>query len=224
MRKPALIALPLLVLAVFFGVETWQAWVAPFPAAGPGTGAGSGEWQPGLTATEQAPRDFTGIAAVVIARPLFRPDRQPYREPVGPVLPARNYDSELSQFLLLGVISLEGEPTGLVTSRVANRPERWDVKAGDTLPGFSVKEVRLDGLVLAADGREFLMPLYAGPPAVSKTGPVRVDTPRKDGTPAQPAPPAPQIPGAAPPPRPATQAVPPVPPSPAVVPRYIPRR
>jgi hypothetical protein len=232
MRKPVILTLALAVLALFFGLETRHAWIAPSPAGDNAAAAGSGTWQPGVTGPEMPPpKDFSGVVAALTARPLFRPDRQPYREPVAPVLPARNYELELSQFSLLGILAFGNEPMGLVTGRVANRPERWEVKAGDSLPGFSVKEVRVDGLTLAADGREFLLPLYAGPPTAAKSLPVRTEVPRKDAAAAQPAAaPAPPKPAPAPAPAQPRSAPPPAPvqpapsPGPSVAPRYIPGR
>jgi hypothetical protein len=97
------------------------------------------------------------------------------------------------------------------------------------LEGFMVKEVRMDGLLLAADGREFLLPLYAGAPTAAP-GALRTEAPRRDAAPKSIAPPASAVPS-----RPAELAPPsrapgasPAPFSsgtpPAMTPRYIPGR
>ena len=61
------------------------------------------------------------------------------------------------------------------------------MKAGDALPGFTVKEVGVEGLLLTADGREFLLPLYAGAPTAAG-GAVRTETIRRNAPPPAPAP------------------------------------
>ena len=49
MRKPALLAVTLAFLALFFGWETWRAWRAPLPAAGNGARPPGVIWQPSAT-------------------------------------------------------------------------------------------------------------------------------------------------------------------------------
>ncbi len=68
---------------------------------------------------------------------------------------------------------------GVVVGKGGNKEERWEVKKGDSLQGFAVKEVGMDGLRLTADGKEFLLPLYAGPPTAAG-GAVRTGTTRRD--------------------------------------------
>jgi hypothetical protein len=166
----------------------------------------------------------------VKSRPLFRSDRRPFTEAVAGAVPARNFDAELSKLSLIGILAIGDDPKGIVVSKGGTRSERWEVKAGDELPGFRVKEVRTDGLAVTAEDREFLLPLYAGPPTAAG-GTVRTEAPRMEAAPAQPAaapatapaqprPAAAQAPAQ---PRPAPQ--PAVQPSgPAVAPRYIPGR
>jgi hypothetical protein len=60
-----------------------------------------------------------------------------------------------------------------------NKGERWEVKRGDSFQGFTVKEVGMEGLRLTADGKEFLLPLYAGAPTAAGSA-VRTDTTRRD--------------------------------------------
>jgi hypothetical protein len=224
MRKPYLLALGLALLALFFGWRTQQMLDAP-PAAGDSAArpVATG-WQPGAPAPDPPPPQDTATAvAAVKNRPLFRADRRPFTEAAAGAVPARNFDAELSRLSLIGILAIGDDPKGIVVSKGSARSERWEVKAGDELPGFLVKEVRTDGLAVTAEGREFLLPLYAGPPAAAGGGPVRTDLPRKD--------PAAQAPVPSTPPRPAppsaTPAVqPPLPasPAPAVAPRYIPGR
>jgi len=179
-RRPALAILALSLLALLFGWETRQALRAMPGGRDNAVTASAGAWQPGVSAPDpHPPPDPTPAAAAVSARPLFRPDRQPFREQ-GPAA-ARNYETELSRFTLLGVLGFGDEPVGVVTGKTGNKTDRWDLKAGDALPGFTVKEVGMEGLLLTADGREFLLPLYAGAPTAAG-GAVRTEATRRDAT------------------------------------------
>jgi len=195
-RRPALAILALSLLALLFGWETRQAFRATPGGQDIAATATAGVWQPGVAAPDpQPPPDPTPAAAAVSARPLFRPDRQPFREQ-GPGA-ARNYETELSRYTLIGVLGFGDAPVGVVVGKAGNKGERWEVRKGDPLPGFTVKEIGMEGLLLTADEREFLLPLYAGPPTVA-AGALRTETTRRDA--AQPAPgsAAPARPGAPP--------------------------
>ena len=188
MRRPALATLALSLLALLFGWETRQALRETPGGQDNAAMATTGSWQPGYSTPDPVPPgDPTPAAAAVTARPLFRPDRQPFREQVASTIPARNYEAEMSRFSLLGVLGFGDAPVGVVTGKTGNKTDRWELKAGDALPGFMVKEVRMDGLLLAADGREFLLPLYAGPPTAA-TGALRTEVPRRDAAQPSPAP------------------------------------
>jgi len=234
MRRPHLLALALAVLALFFGWRAQQALDAPVPAGDNASRAAAAGWQPGAPVPDPPPPPETTVAvAAVKNRPLFRSDRQPYREPVAGAVPARNFDAELSRLSLIGVLFIGDDMRGVVVSKGgagSARPERWEVKAGDDLPGFKVKEVRTDGLALTAEDREFLLPLYAGAPVA---GAARTEAPRKEAAPGQPAavPGAPPAPSTVPAPPSRTGVTPPVPVQPPrtappapVSPRYIPGR
>ena len=180
MRRPVLATVALSLLALLFGWETRQALQAVPGGRDNVATAPAGAWQPGVTTPDpQPPPDPGPTVAAVTARPLFRPDRQPFREQAGSPVPARNYEAEMSRFSLLGVLGLGDAPMGLVTSKSGHQTDRWELKAGDALPGFMVKEVRTDGLLLAADGREFLLPLYAGAPTAAPGGALRTDVQRQ---------------------------------------------
>jgi hypothetical protein len=147
------------------------------------------------------PQDAPGKASyigsglsTVVARPVFRPDRKPFQEGSADV-PLRNYEAELSQYTVLGVLMAGDERKAVVVSKGANKGERWEVGTGDSLAGFTVKEVGEDGLIVTADDREFTLPLYAGgPKAVGRTplrtevAPARSPARRKPPTSAKPAP------------------------------------
>ncbi len=200
MKRPVFIASILLLLAFLFGWETRQAWLA-VPGGTDNTAAAPRDlWQPGAATPDPAPPADTGpIVAAIAARPLFRADRQPYRESAVAAAAARNYESELARFTLLGVLGIGDTLTGLVVSKAGTRTDRWELKAGDALPGFTVKAVRADGMAVMADGREFLLPLYAGAPTAA-AGALRTETHRRDAPPpASPvAHPAPSVPSPAP--------------------------
>jgi len=237
MRKPYLLALALSLLALYFGWRMRQAMDAT-PSAGDNVArAAATGWQPGAPTPDPPPPPETASAvAAVKNRPLFRADRRPYTEAAAT---ARNFDAELARLSLIGIMVIGDDRKGIVVSKGGPRTERWEVKVGDELSGFQVKEVRTDGLAVTAEEREFLLPLYAGPPTASGGGPVRTEAVRKEPAPAQPAAgaaPAPGQPRPASPPvqRPATPQPPPVPPTvqpapspapaPGRSPRYIPGR
>jgi hypothetical protein len=231
MRRPALATLALSLLALLFGWETRQALLATPGGQDNAASAPAGVWKPGVpTPDPQPPRDPMPTAAAVVARPLFRPDRQPFREQTAGVS-VRNYEGELSRFSLLGVLSFGDGLKGLVVSRSGARTDRWEVKAGDTFPGFTVKEVRTDGLLVTADEREFQLPLYAGSPTATG-GALRTNVPKAASAPpvtsatTAPAQPAPKAGQAAPaPPVPGARPQPSAPVSPRDIrPRYVPGR
>jgi len=239
MRKPAVLVLALALLALFFGWETLQAWKGTRDAQDTVASLPQRVWQPGAAIPDPPPpADTTAAVSAIAGRPLFRQDRQPFRE--GAAVPLRNYEAELSRFSLLGVFAFGNDRQGLVVSRSGSRTDRWELKEGDSFPGFTVKEVRTDSLLVTADGREFQLPLYAGPPTAAagalRTETPRVDVPRPASSPAPVPAPAPRAtappasqppqtrPAAAPPatatsPAPATQ-----PQQPVFTPRYVPGR
>jgi len=224
MRKPALLVLVFAFLALFFGWETWRAGHAPLPVADNGARPPGVVWQPGTAVPDPSPPpEVASMISAVVARPVFRADRKPFGE-AGSM---RAYDQELSRFSLIGILVFGDEQKGLVVSKAGPRSDRWEVKAGDSLPGFTVKEVRTDGLALTADGREFLLPLYAGGPAAAG-GALRTEAQRRDAAPApQPAVPSPTASPSmpAPGPAPAFQSVPqPTPGQPSPAQRNVPRR
>ena len=203
MRRPALAPLALSLLALLFGWETRQALRETPRGQDNAATAPTGAWQPGVSSPDpQPPPDPAPVSAAVAARPLFRQDRQPFRETAS--APARNYETELSRFTLLGVLGFGDGPVGVVTGKTGNKTDRWELKAGDALPGFTVKEVGIDGLRLTADGQEFLLPLYAGAPtAAARRAPDRDDASGATNPTA-----APGIPGSA---KPAVSGAPPGP-------------
>jgi len=229
-------------LALFLFWETRQALRGTPVGQDNASTTSVGSWQPGAPAPEPAlPADPAQMVAAIAARPLFRPDRQPFREKEASPIAARNYDTELSRYTLLGVLGFGEEPVGGVTGKTGNKTDRWELKAGDDLPGFTVKEVGMEGLRLTSDGREFLLPLYAGAPTAAGSA-LRTEGTRRDatqpsaasGAPASakpavsgarpgpaalpaPAPPAPQ-------PRAAPVHAPPYRTPPSVAPRFVPGR
>ncbi len=182
MNRAALWILVLASATVFFGWETYRACTRPVvpgetipvgaayspkTAAAP-AGAGSG----GAT--------ISGMSSL-LARPVFRPDRRPSEEGGGGN-PQRNYETELARYTLLGVLREGDRMVALVVGNGAAKGERWEVGRGDSLPGFTVKAVSEDGLVLRADGREFPLPLYAGGPKTVGSGSLRTEVPSRPAT------------------------------------------
>lgn len=180
--------------SVFFGWETYRAWEGPVL---PGKEAPEGKPFPLPSAGDipKAPAgnaQYAGLSSV-IARPVFRPDRRPFQGASGAV-PQRNHEAELARYTVLGVLMTGDERKAVVVSNAPGNAGRWEVGAGDDLPGFTVKEVGPDGIVLTADDREFSLPLYAGGPKGPGGGVFRTET--------GPAPPR-SVPGAVRPPAPA---------------------
>ncbi len=208
MRRPAFATLALFLLALLFGWETRQALQETLGIRDNSVMVPARTWQPGVSAPDpQPPLDPMPTVAAVTARPLFRQDRQPFREQSG--ASGRNYEAELSGYTLQGVLGFGDAPVGVVTGKAGNKGGRWEVKKGDLLGGFKVLEVGMEGLRLTADSREFLLPLYAGPPPAA-TGAIRTEVPRRDVV--QPAPA--QAQGFTPTAKPGTPAVQPRPASP----------
>lgn len=177
--------IPLLMLAVaFFGWQTYRAWIEPpagqLPAAPEGAVPVAGSDN---AAGSPAAADLAAAVSQITARPLLRPDRQPFKEvPFVSAAPQRNYEAEMSRFTVLGILPIAGKETALVVGKGAGGSgERWELVEGDSLPGFVVKAILPDGVRLVADGKEFLLPLYAGGPKQAGTGL------RTEGSPSPPA-------------------------------------
>lgn len=179
MRPQALATLVLSLLALLFGWETRQALLATPGGRDNAVTASPGAWHPGVaTPDPQPPPDPAPAAAAVAARPLFRPDRQPFREQSAGAS-VRNYDAELSRFTLIGVLGFGDAPVGVVIGKAGTKGDRWEVRKGDSFQGFKVKEVGMEGVRLTADGKEFLLPLYAGAPTAAG-GAARTEAIRHD--------------------------------------------
>jgi len=185
MRKPYLLALALALLALFLGGGRNR---RSTPRRRRGTASRARrDW---LAARRPGPRSSSSPGHGVGGRgreepPLFRSDRRPYTEAAG----ARRGTS---------MRNWPGSPDrdhGDRGRHEGNRGEQGvlqhgalEVKVGDDLPGFKVKAIRTEGLAVTAEGREFLLPLYAGPPTAAGGGPVRTEVTRKEPAPAQPKP------------------------------------
>ncbi len=161
--------IPLLMLAVaFLGWETYQAWIAPaapdLPAVGEalkGSGTGGDN-----AAGQTSAADPAAAVSAITTRPLLRPDRQPFREAAFvATAPQRNYEAEMARFIVVGILPIDGKEKAVVVRKGnGSGSERWELAAGDPLPGFVVKAVRPEGVLLTADKKDFLLPLYAGGP------------------------------------------------------------
>ncbi len=175
MNRTSLPILVLAFLACVFGWETYRAWTMPVLPMERTTAGDPFSLRSSATLPPGAPgEDIRGALASVLGRPVFRPDRRPHRE-VTTAAPTRNYELELSRYTVLGVLMMGGERKALVVGKGAAKGERWEAGAGDELPGFTVKEVTSDGLVLVADDREFTLPLYAGGPNVTQGTTLRTE-------------------------------------------------
>ena len=121
MKRPALATLALSLLALLFGWETRQSLQGSPGGQDNAAAAQIGVWHPGVSAPDpQPPPDPTPVAAAVAERPLFRPDRQPFREQAAGAS-IRNYEAELSRYTLLGVLGSGDAPFGVVVNRARTR-------------------------------------------------------------------------------------------------------
>jgi hypothetical protein len=208
--------IPVLLLAVaFFGWETYRAWVEPSSAeTPPGTEDGGVGGAPDNAAEPPSTADPSAAVAQIVARPLLRPDRLPFKEvPFLAAKPQRNYEAEMARFSVVGILPIDGIVRALVVAKGASgRDERYEVAAGDSLPGFVVRAVRADGILLEADGKEMLLPLYAGGPK-GAGAPARTEIPQGAAHGVLPAMPVPgafprgALPASLPPPSPAPSYV-----------------
>jgi hypothetical protein len=166
MKRPGYRILVLAISALFFGWRSYEAWMEPVTVvASPSPGPVVAPIGVSPAVLPALPMDLSSPVAQIVARPVFRPDRKPYSEDAASASSNRNYDAEISRFTLLGILRMGKEKKGIVVGKGAGaRDERWEVGPGDPLPGFIVKEIGVEGVTLSADGREFLLPLYAGGP------------------------------------------------------------
>jgi hypothetical protein len=173
-----------LAASLFFGWATYRAWTAPV-GSGPSPAAPFSPKQRQVGSRDSDPRESgvdAGLAAI-LARPVFRPDRRPFRGDEAAGVSMRNYGAELSRFRLVGVI-LQGEKsTAVVVGKTSGPGERWEVGPGDALPGFTIRTVGEEGVRLAADGREFLPPMYEGPPKSGSPGSPRTEVAKPPAAP-----------------------------------------
>jgi len=185
MNRPGFLIPVLALAALFFGWRSYEAWTGPEGAVH--LPPSSSPVAPiGISPAEPPPAmDLSAPVLSIVARPLFRPDRRPFQE-TAVTVPARNYDQELSRFTLLGVLLLGDTKKAVITGKAPGRPERYEVGPGESLPGFEVKAVQQEGVLLMADGKEFLLPLYAGGPKVQGTGGLRTEVRPPQAPPASP--------------------------------------
>ncbi|MCL1926520.1 MAG: general secretion pathway protein GspB [Syntrophorhabdaceae bacterium] len=161
MRNPKLLIIALCLIGVLFGWKAQKAWFSP-PAAINPTKHPSIDL--GLDDLSPVPRkDLVSAVAAVSGRPLFRPDRSFFSEDTP------GDERDLSNLSMIGLMTLGGKTKGIVISKSSNpHTERWELQEGDSLLRFKVKEIREDGIVLVSEGREVLLPLYAGSPTVDE--------------------------------------------------------
>lgn len=230
MNRPGFL-IPVLALAsLFLGWRTYDAWTGPIKLKAAAIPSGPAAVPIGVSPEEAPPpADFPALSASISSRPVFRPDRRPFREETAQI-PKRNYEAEISRFTLSGVLLMGNDKKGVVTGKgPSGREERWEVGQGDSLPGFTVKDIAQDGITLSADGSDFLLPLYAGGP--KGQGPMRTEVGPRGPTASTPSPPAGRKPGGAPAAAPSARPAPaspstPVaaaPPTPTSAPNYPPR-
>jgi hypothetical protein len=177
MGRPGILIPVLAVAALFFGMQTFRAATkTSFDMPSSSIAA----VYPGAAVDDPtAHAESIPSVSSVVARPVFRPDRKPFNEKADNV-PLRNYERELSGYTLLGVMFLGDGGKAVISGKTAGRSERFEVGPGESLPGFDVKEIRQDGVVLTADGKEFALNLYTGAPRIQGTAGLRteVSTPR----------------------------------------------
>jgi len=190
MRRNGLLIPAIGLLAAFLGWKCYEAWTEPFPPPPRTAGRAADFSQAAPPAGAPQSTDLSAAVTLVAVRPVFRPDRKIF-EGSAAAVPQRNYDAELRQFTVLGILGADGSRKAIVTGGATGKTGRFEVGPGESIPGFTVKEVRENEVLVVADGREFLLPLYAGGPKVSSgQAPARTDpgSPRQAAPAAQPLP------------------------------------
>jgi len=165
MRSPALPIIALCSICILFGWKAQKAWFSPPPAVdyAKNQSIDIGPNEPGSVPW----RDLVGAVNVISSRSLFRPDRSFFGAGESGE-DGKGGNQNLSRLSMIGLMTFGGGMKGIVIDTGNPQSERWEVQAGDSLLGFKVKEVRMDGIVLVTDGRQVMLPLYAGPPTVDE--------------------------------------------------------
>ena len=164
MRSPVPLIVALCLLCVVFAWKTQQAWFSSSLTAGASErlDVGVKSDEPGVYPR----RDYTGMVASIQGRPLFRPDRMSLG--AGDESAGETFEQILSHMSMIGVMTFGENLKGIVIAVNANESELMELEAGDSLMGFKVKSVMEDGITMTAGGKEFLLPLYSGPPQVDE--------------------------------------------------------
>ena len=111
-------------------------------------------------------KDYNGAVASIIGRPLFRQDRRPFG--IDDELAPESFEQILSHLSMIGVTTFGKSVRGIVVVADGQQTELLELKVGDSLKGFKVKKVMEDGITMTAAEKDYLLPLYAGPPTVDE--------------------------------------------------------
>lgn len=177
MRRSGLLIPAVGLLAAFFGWKCYAVWTEPFPPPLRSTGEAAGFFPSASPAAPARSADLSAAVSLVTVRPVFRPDRTLFAK--SDSVAARNYDAELNRYTVLGILGGEEGRKAIVAGGASGKSERYEVGPGEGFPGFTVKEVRENEVLVLADNVEFALPLYAGGPKGT------VEAARTDTTPAK---------------------------------------
>lgn len=172
----AILALVALGLAALLAAQ-WADWPppeAPERAVVPAD-AGAVAPEPGPV-VELRPLEDKQDFAVVVERPLFRPDRRPRNdEPDAAPEPVVEESGDLAGMDLTGVLISPRVTTAWVKD--PNQPAPLRLRLGDDLQGWTVKGIQADRLVLERQGKTDELPLRAFAPPGTAPSPATVPPP-----------------------------------------------
>jgi len=161
MKNSALLIIVLCSISVLFGWKAQKAWFSPTVAIDsakrPSIDLGPVDLSPVLR------KDLYSSVAAISTRSLFRPDRSFFSEG------EPGDERDLARLSMIGLMTFGGKIKGIVIAKDNPQSERWELQEGDSFMRFKVKEVKENGIVLVTDGKELLLPLYAGSPAADES-------------------------------------------------------
>ncbi|WP_300392669.1 hypothetical protein [Henriciella sp.] len=139
--------------ALIFGLTLLSAGTHRTAAASPA------EVQASITAPKPPKASIGQVAAFTLpARPLFHETRRPYESEGDPVVDFAPEPTNSAHLQLRGVIKRGGTARAYVELIGGGEPV-W-LNQGDTLAGWTLKQVTSDGVVLAKGTRDINLKLY----------------------------------------------------------------
>jgi hypothetical protein len=140
---------------LFAALAAWPWLSPPLPATRPIA-------QPSASAPAPSPISLAPLAsyAAIVERPLFSPSRRPppgAEAALGPSIEGR--------YRLLGIVATGPKKSAFI----AEGMRRLEIDVGQTLDGWTVKEIGRDSVTLTSPAGEATLKLAPAPPEVAKS-------------------------------------------------------